>query len=407
MAVTVNVRNRTPLTSGGPLKLNTEDRINEVDPRDTPMLRILGWSEDAPGNAAAMGANSLSFECFEKVHTWNNDELVPSESLLAANYTQTLAFTVTTGEGPFFLEDDVVAVVDDPSTITMYRVTDVTGDVLTVALLSASDNNADTGDKIIKYGNARIDGDVFDILGRQTTISQTQNFTQIFQKTTGVTGTEQAIEQFGIPRGTSFDRELSKTVQQLVMEFERAMVLGLRSTSLPATNVQPASRFGGAFYFLRDATGGAGAITQDAGGVDVTELVLNNTLETVWAAGGRPNLLVTSMTQARNMQMFIRPFLNAEFSQTQGGIVIGQYLSTNGVLDIVISRWLPHAGDMLVLDSSQLGFGPLAGRELSTTMLPQDGDYVRASILGEYTMEWMNNTTHHAWIYNLSTTAVT
>lgn len=406
--VTVNIRNRTPITSGGPLKLNTEDRINEVDPRDTPFLRYLGWSEDAPGNAAAMGANSLKFECFEKQHTWNNDQLVPNETTLASGYSSGGGvLAVASGTGEYFLEDDLVAVIDDAATVTMYRVTSVAGDNVSVSLLSGSDADADSGDKVIRYGNARRDGDVFDVLGRQTTISQTYNFTQIFQKTTGVTGTEQAVEQFGIPRGTSFDREMGKTLQELILEFERAMVLGLRSATAPSTNTQPAHRMGGAWYYLRDSTGGSGANATNAAGAVIDEAALNDILENVWEDGGKPDTLMTSYVQARNMSNFIRPFVQADFNQTRGGVVIGEYMSPNGPLSIVVNRWLPHKGDMLILDQSQIGFGPMTGRELSLTMLPEDGDYVRASVLGEYTMEFMNNTTHHGWLYGLSTTGLT
>lgn len=404
---TVNIRNRTPITSGGPLKLNTEDRINEVDPRDTPFLRMLGWNEDAPSNAASLGADSLKFPAFEKQHTWNNDVLVPNESLVAGAYTSGgLAITVTTNEGPFFKEDDIVTVVDDADTLTTYRVASVSGDVLTVVLLSGSDADADVDDVIIRQGNARVDGDVFDTLGRQTTISQTHNFTQIFQKTTGVTGTENAIEQFGIAKGTSFDRELGKAVEEVVLDFERVVVMGLRTASVLTTNVQPAFRMGGAFYYLRDSTGGSGAIATDNSGNTIDEVALNTMLQSIWAVGGKPDTIVTTYTQSRNMTTFFRPFLQADFDQTRGGVVIGEFVSNNGPLNIMISRWLPHDGDLMVMDFEQLGFGPMGGRQLEITMLPQDGDYVRASILGEYTMEFMNNTTHHGWLFNNGTTAV-
>ena len=408
---TVNVRNRTPLTSSGPLKLNVEDRLNEVDPQDTPVLALLGWSEDAPSNAVQMGANSLKFPCTEKTHTWNNDELTPNQSALASAYTSgALVLAVTTNHGVRFLEDDIVAVVHSASQVKHYRVSSVSSDTVTVVLLSASDANADSASDVFIIGNARIDGDVFDTLGRQTTISQTSNFTQIFQKTTGVTGTEQAIEQYGIPRGSSFDREMSKTIQELVLQMEQATMMGLRTGALsdagPATNVQPATRMGGAWYYLRDSTGGSGAITNDAAGVAITEKIINDRSSSVWAVGGRPDVILTSYTQSRNMQLFIRPFLQSQFDQTRGGVVISEYLSTNGLMRIAIFPRITHDGDMLFLDFKQLGFGPMEGRELSVTDLPVDGDYHRASVLGEYTMEFMNNTTHHAWQYGLSTTGV-
>ncbi len=408
MPVTVNQRNRTPITSGGPLKLNTEDRIDEVDPRDTPFLRMLGWGEDAQSNAASKGANSLSFDCFEKVHTWNNDSLTPNVTGLGTAYTTgDLVLAVTTDTGAYFNEDDLVLVVEAANTQTHYRVVSVSADNVTVSLLSGSDNSATTAAAQVHIiGNARTDGGIFDTLGRQTTVSQTSNFTQIFQRTTGVTGTELAIEQFGIPRGTSFDRELSKSLQALVKEFEKAVVMGLRNSSAPSTNVQPVHRMGGAWYYLRDSTGGSGAQTLNASDVPVTEVLLNNLAENIWDQGGRPNTIVTSYVQARNMQSFIRPFLQADFERTKGGIVIEEWLSTNGPMNIIISRWLPHAGDILFLDFEQLGFGPLSGRELSIEELPKDGDYMRASILGEYTMEFKNNTTHHGWGYNFSTTGL-
>ena len=73
--------------------------------------------------------------------------------------------------------------------------------------------------------------------------------------------------------------------------------------------------------------------------------------------------------------------------------MISVYESDFGVCRVVMSRWMP-ADTVMLLDSSRVSVMPLAGRSFHFKQLASTGDSDVGQVIGEYTLEVMNESAH-------------
>lgn len=388
-------------TGPTPMKQDISDVIDAIDPRDIPLLSVLGFGAEA---SAAAGADSLRFPCIQPVHSWLNDELIPSVSLVVSSSggPPVTTVNVTTGEGTYF---DGTANAEDIIMIENghYKVTTVATDALTVASLDGTSPAAPAvGATIYIIGNASREG----ILSTEhtfehTVTTQTDNYTQIFSDYVSVSGSWQSTEQYGVDN--PFDREVDKKIKETVIKLERAAHYGRRSASpFPSSNATPFRRMGGLWYYLR---GVSGTNATDAGGGSLTESRLLDILQDCWTDGGKPSTIWVGARQKRALNNFILPFVQTSRTEGVAGVVVGRYESDFGDLKVVLDRYL-KPDDVVVTTDEYLGIGPLKGngrsRALSIEDMPKRGDLTEAFIVGEYTMEVRNNQRAHGWLYNLA-----
>ena len=383
------------------MKENIVDVIDAIDPRDIPLLSVLGFGQEA---SASAGADSLKFPCIQPQHTWLNDQLIPSVSLVVSSSggPPVTSVVVTAGEGTLF---DGTANAEDIIMIENghYKVTAVSTDTLTVAALDATSPAAPAnGATIYIIGNASKEAILAtDLTFESTVTTSTSNFTQIFSDIVQVSGSWQATEQYGI--NDPFSRETDKKIKELVIRLERAAHYGRRSTSLPTTNGTPFRRMGGLWNYIRN---GSGAIATDGTGGTLTESRLLDLLQSIWVAGGKPDTIWVGPRQKRALNNFLVPFVTTGRTEGVAGVIVGRYESDFGDVNVVLDRYL-KPDDLIVTTNEFLGIGPLKGngesRALSIMPLPQRGDFQESLLIGEYTMEVRNNTQAHGWLYNLAT----
>ena len=396
MAVTVTTGQRTSFQDRTSVKDNIDDKLDFLTPQDTPFLSYLGFMKDAGG--AKSGANSLKFQCTQTRHTWFNDDLIPSVSLVATAYTSGgLSLVVTSGEGDHFDADDIIMIND------MYAsVTSISTDTLTIVELESTGANLAVGDTIYILGNARKEGEAASaITARTTDFGSTENFTQIFMAKVDLSGTEQSSERWAM-EGDPYEYQLDKRFKELAIQMERAAIYNIRNGSYPSANTTK-RRMGGLAYYVRD---GSGANVTSAGSADLDEIMLNDLLEDIWEDGGQPDTIFVNMRQKRMLDSFLTPMVRVDRTESIYGVLVGQYQSNLGTLDVVLNRYVKPS-DLIVVQREYLGFGPLNGNGKSRAFfheaLPKDGDYDRGQIIGEYTMEVRNATKAHGWLENLST----
>jgi hypothetical protein len=396
--------------SSGPFVLDLQDVIDLVAPeRDAPLLSILGLGASADEIASAsIGTDTLDKPCTSFKHSWLNDTLVPSTgTLLNAHVAADGALDVGTTEIYYFRVNDIVMVANQtaaPNEISYFLVTAVTTGtgILTVSVIS-NDQAAAAASVWTLIGNAQKVGASISSEGKHTILVQTDNYTQIFQDEAVVTGSDQSVEQYGIedPMG----REIEKTFERLIVQFEKACTFGLRSSSIPSDSTT-ASRMGGLWYYLRVASGG---LTHSLAGAAITEKALDDMIQTVWAAGGVPDTILCNTVMIREMRKFLKPFVQTTRAERTAGLMMDRYESAIGIgLDVVLDRHLGN-GDLVIVTRKNLGVGPLKGngesRHFTAAEVPWDGgDYRRAVIRGEYTMEVKNYKTNHLWAYGGATT---
>ena len=393
---------RTIFDSAYTQKQNVSDFIDAIDPRDIPLLSMLGMGTEA-GTAVA-GADSLAFPCINPTHTWQSDELIPSKATLTGADTSDPYTTVTVGTTAvnYFNIGDLVEL---NGTYGEISAVNTSGGSFTIVQADGSASLAANavGDVVYNLGSLRLDGAAFTTVYSSTDLTSASNYTQIFHDAVSVSGTSEATEKFGITN--EFDREFAKKFQEVVIKLERAAHYGL-ANSLPSDNTDLTNvrRMGGLFSYIRnDAT----ANLQDASSAKLTEKLLVDCLQDIWDDGGNPDTILVNATQKRVLSSFASPYVRTDRNENALGVIVGTYESEFGNLDIVLDRYVKPA-DLIIVQKEYLGIGALKGngndRSFFTTPVPVDGDRQIATITGEYTMEVRNATKAHGWIHSLSTT---
>ncbi len=398
--VAVNVGMRTIYDSAYTERPNISEFIDAIDPRDIPLLALLGMGSEAATVSA--GANSLAFPCLNTVHTWQNDQLVPSSGTLTASYTSGgLTLTVGSTQQPYAKAGDQIRV-----GTAHYEVATSSGTTWVVVLLdSATDSDHDNGTAWQNLGTLRLDGEAFQNKNVfiSTDLSTTANFTQIFNEVVSVSGTSESIEKYGI--SGEFDREFAKKFEEMVIRLEQAAHYGLANSN-PTVNTDRTNvrRMGGLYSFIRQ---GSGANVTDASSALLDEKTLVDLLQDIWDDGGKPDTILVGATQKRVLNSFATPYVRTDRAEDTLGIIVAKYESDFGDLDIVLDRYVDPT-DLIVVQREFLGIGALAGnsndRSFFVTPTPVAGDSREANITGEYTMEVRNSTRAHGWIHSLSTT---
>lgn len=395
-----NIYSNASASGPTPMKQDISDVIDAIDPRDIPLLSVLGFGAEA---SASAGADSLRFPCIQPVHSWLNDELIPSVSLVVSSSggPPVTSVVVTAGEGEYF---DGTANAEDIIMIENghYKITSISNDTLTVAALDSTSPAAPAvGATIYIIGNASREGILStELTFEHTVTTQTDNYTQIFSDYVSVSGSWQSTEQYGVDN--PFDREVDKKIKETVIKLERAAHYGRRSSSVPTSNATPFRRMGGLWYFLR---GVSGTNATDAGGGSLTESRLLDMLQDIWTDGGKPDTIWVGARQKRAINNFILPFVQTSRTESTAGVIVGRYESDFGDVKVVLDRYL-KPDDVVITTDEYLGIGPLKGngrsRALSIEDMPKRGDLTEAFIVGEYTMEVRNNQRAHGWLYNLA-----
>ena len=381
--VTVNRQQAiSTVTETTNIKKNISDVIDMLSPSDVPMLSRIGYA-------------SLKFPCDQVKHEWMEDDLTPSVTTLAAAYTAGSGqMTVASGAGNYFYVDDTLLVGNNN-----LRILAISGDVLTVigGLGDSTDAAAASGATVRRLGHAAPEGGVSRMDSRKTNLTAVYNYTQIFKDWCILTGTMEVISRYGYVSERAYQEEKAMRRQAIMME--HAVLYGAMSYDAGPPR---RSTFGGLKHYIFDAgVAGSWATVHNAAGSQITETLLNNVLQSIWEVGGMPSLIVVNGFNKRIISSWASPYIRTDRTEGTIGNQIGTYASEFGTLEIMMDRWL-RPSDVLILDPSQIGLGPLNGRAFSSHVVPSLGDYTQTEVLGEYTMEVHKGSESHGWIYNTS-----
>lgn len=366
---TVNNKQRSSFWDLVGVKQDISEMITMLSPHDTPLLSAIGPTRDS---------------VTQTKHQWLEEELVPTQTTLAADASGNSAtVVVATGTGAYFLADDIVKVGSE-----VMFVSSVSTDTLTVVRGFGSSSPAahTTGATLDLIGNARKEGaDAGD--GRTVEKTIDYNYTQIFDAAIKVSGTREAISQYGIE--SDYAHELSKKVLERAIAVEKALIHGVRTED--TTNER--RTMGGLLEFCDQNT-------VDALGAKVTESVLNDLLADIWRKGGSPRLLAMNIDQKDNIASLYADRMRTDRSDHGVGGYISYIENSLGRFDILLDRWVPR-DSILVLDRTRVGIGPLRGRNWSHTLMGKKGDYVHGQMLAELTCE-VRGRNAHGLIKNLA-----
>jgi hypothetical protein len=364
------------------LAVDMSPTIQLIDPFDVGVLSYFGMS-------------SLDKPATETEHKWMEDSLRPLTSTITDNPLANNATTinVAAGTGVNFRAQDVVKIDDEVIRITA----DPAADALTTV---ASPNGRGWGGSTAAAHNqnsvieivsvAYLEGNATPGIARTVVKTSLSNFTQIFEDVVQVSSTLEAVEQWN--PGSEYARQLAKTMKSLMILIDKTFIYG-KPNSGSAT--VPRSMGGIRHFITTNVTAASGA--------QISEKLVLDALNQTYDAGGNVRCAFMRLKQKQGWNKFLDPNRRTGMDDRRAGSVVDSYLWDNGVIDIVIDRWLP-ADENMFLDTEFIGFGPLAGQTLGHEVLPKQSRLLqRGEITGEYTCE-VKSQTAHARITGLATT---
>jgi hypothetical protein len=163
------------------------------------------------------------------------------------------------------------------------------------------------------------------------------------------------------------------------------VIAGVKHAATPGGSASVRRTMGG----LLSMISGSDAVVQAASGAALTEDMVNNAMRSCWEKGGRPGVLVCNGFQKRKISGFVTSATQYREGENKLKSLIDVYETDFGTVRVILSRWVPQ-DKVLLLDLDRIQVMPLAGRSFHVKPLAVTGDFRRAQVIGEYTLEALN-----------------
>ena len=366
-----------------------EDPVAFITRFESAFLTAIGF----PGS---MGKAESTF------HQWSEENLNPDSGTLADATLSAVATTinVTTGQG---LRYKAGYVVQFNGSRELIRVVSISTDALTVTRSFRSTT-----------GETQVIGDELDIVSKPnlekgtapdadpTELDRTNNYTELFDGTAGVSEAMQASAQIGNV-GDRLDHDVLRVQQSLIRQIARTVINGKRQAANPqGTNVAGNERaMDGIIQLL---LGGSDSVVIDGLNGAITEDLLNQALQDSWSAGGRPTLIAASPQQKKAISKLLEGRQRFRGDDTTLGVVVERYICDFGVVDIMEpDKYIPK-DVVLFIDRTRIRMAQLGeGSPFKVVDLAKTGHVDSRLVSFEGTLEAKNTDDGgHAMIHQLS-----
>jgi hypothetical protein len=219
------------------------------------------------------------------------------------------------------------------------------------------------------------------------------NICQISDKVARVTGTQRAAESAGRDDELEYQEmlkglELKRDMESILVGTNQAKVTGSTSTARKTASVlswiktNTSKGASGTDPSAADGTGTRTDGTQRA----FTEANLKTVLQSIWNAGGKPEVIMTGGFNKQVFSTFTGRATPTEDTKTKKIVAaVDVYESDFGRMQIVPNRFM-RARDVLILQSDMWAVAYLQGRRMLSTPLAKTGDSDQRQILSEYAL---------------------
>jgi hypothetical protein len=218
------------------------------------------------------------------------------------------------------------------------------------------------------------------------------NRTQILKEVASVSGTQEAVDKAG--RQSEMSYQLAKKSAELKLDIEYAI------TRNSVTATSPRQMRGLVGWAGDNVNGGAGYaapnyttnVAQTDGTTRAfTEALLKDVAQKVYAAGGRPTVLMMGTTQKQTFSTFTGNSTRFKDADSELAASIDVYKSDFGTYKAVVNLQ-QRSRDIFLLQPDKLAFAVL--RPWEVTDLAKTGDADRKQIVIEGTLENRNPKAH-------------
>ena len=243
-----------------------------------------------------------------------------------------------------------------------------------------------------KY-SARLEGDDSDP-SHWVTPSEFYNNSQIFHAEVRVSGSEQdATTRYGM--SDTYQYQLKKLLGgagagggkqgragDLMIDLENTFFAGQRVARTSTT----AGGMGGFPYFVTTN------VSHNSGTPRaLTQVLLEDTLQNVWAAGGMPDVIICNANQKRKISSFYQSSVRTERSERTGGVIINNIETEFGTYDVMLNR-RADSDKVFIAQKDKVGWVTL--RDWFVQPLAIDGDYKKDQVVGEFGFVLQNQEAH-------------
>jgi len=362
---------------------DVSDIIGIVSPHETPLLDHLG---DA--RAAAQST----------IHEWLEDTLLPNtdtinDSTFTPDATTTGAFEVS-NSGRFRAGDLIQAAGSKEVMLVTGSATPILS--VTRGYGGTTAEALSDGQVLTIIGNAALEGAERPAV-QFTNRARRKNFTQIFTAGVEVSGSMLASRMIGIE--DELDYQTQERLRELLRSLENSVINGVASDGANPEGGLTARRSMDGILAMLETNRfepGVGEIPEGtgAGSDGLTEEMLNRALREIWEqSSGRVGTILVNGSQKRRINEFVGDSRSFMPGDTRFSDLVSVYESDFGVARVVMSRWAP-SDSVILLDSSRVSVLPLSGRSFHFKRLSSTGDSEVGQVIGEYTLELMNENAH-------------
>jgi hypothetical protein len=238
--------------------------------------------------------------------------------------------------------------------------------------------------------NARLEGDD----ATTTVVTPTVrlgDICQISDKVARVTGTQRAVDHAGRDDELAYQEmlkglELKRDMETILAGTNQAKVTGSDTTARKTASV---------LSWLKSNTSKSGSdpVTADGAGTRTdgtqrafTEANLKSVLNSIWVAGGKPDVIMVGAFNKQVFSTFVGRATQIENVKEKKIIAsVDAYESDFGTLKVTPNRFL-RTRDCLVLQMEMWAVAYLNGRRMVSIPLARTGDSERRQMLSEYTL---------------------
>jgi len=356
-----------------------------------------------------IGRDSLQTPCTQVKHEWLEDEIrgltaTTTDSDLDNTTDNGSAVTLTLVTAGDYLNFRGAVVATGPSDIV--RIYSTAG--MEIAPVTATANNSISVIRGYFDGSSPVNHTGYtktiEIIGtfqpqgkttvgtQRTTIKAPKyNYTQIFEDVYAANATQQATRKW--IRADEKSYQFGLIAENMGRLFNRTLLYGER--------IAPGSANGGT---MQGVVGTLSTNVYDKAQAILQESHLRDAMRAMWQAGAGDEdgvYMFVNGPQHERIGQLLDPYRQAGYSDRVFGTWVDRFRTPYGSATIVLERAMDE-GDVLIVDASRIGFGPLVGRALGMTpIVPSSRESQTWQWTGEYTAE-VRQEKAHAYITDLA-----
>ena len=370
--------------------------LDTLKPTDVPLLTLIG-------------RDSLRDPCVQVKHEWLEDEirgLSSSSTDADLNDATEDSTTITLATAGDYLKFRGAAVGTGPCDIV--RIYSTAG--MEIAPVTGTADNTITVTRGYFTGSDAVDHTGYtkyiEIIGtfqpqgkttvgtQRTTIKANKyNYTQIFEDSYSANRTQQNTKKW--LRQNEREYQFGLIAENMGRLFERTLLYGER--------IAPSASTGGT---MQGIVGTLSTNVYDKAQAILQEAHLRDAMQAMWeaGAGGEEGVYIfVNGPQHIRLGQLLDPYRQAGYSDRSLGTWIDRFRTPFGSATVVLDRHVDK-GDVVIIDKSRIGFGPLVGGSLGMSPIAQTSRESQTwQWTGEYTCE-VRQEKAHAYITDLAQT---